>query len=452
MTGILNLSGKIFGHFIRGTPEQLTSLTFRSFISKEIRRLLAVAGSVAIAQAMTVFTCSDAVAQNADNGQSATQRQTGGSAATGDQTTPRGNFHEGTDFKIGPVTDDSKLLKPFAGEHNHTADNNPDREHESKESASADRAGMTDNRRTNKEIQFGAHGKISVGALQVAEDLEILPQIKELIEWREAHGNERDARNLTSLAMRQELHEDLFSAFLQTRRVISELDRQISGYEAVARVLEDKRDQAIRTNNILNFTTNGALTMSAGAISVGTPTNFQNAGNELSVVAGGLTALIGAYALKIEKGGRRSADLEPNMLASIFDLAPVDPNKYPPVIWNYMNAYEPGQKITRREQIIHRWKTLHYIDTSNEARAIAHLRELSSTVALKNKVTIQLLRTRIPMLEDLRSTVAGMNEYLDEILSFIRGPERVAIKYHAVKKISLYADEPTGTTKKKAKH
>lgn len=371
---------------------------------------------------------------------------------TAPEAKPNPNFHDGTDFKIGPVTDDSKLLKPVAGEHNHTADNNPEKS-ETKESVSADRAGMTDNRRTNKELQICRHGKISVGALQVAEDLEIMPQIKELIKWREAHGYERDSRNISSLAMRQELHEDLFSAFLQTRRVISELDRQISGYDAVARVLEDKRDQAIRTNNILNFTTNGALTVTAGAISVGTPTSFQNAGNELSAVAGGLTALIGAYALKIEKGGRRSADLEPNMLAPLFDLVPVDPNKYPPVIWNYINAYEPGQKLTRREQIIHRWKTLHYLDTSSNPHALEHLKELSSTVALKNKVTIKLLRTRIPMLEDLRSTVAGMNEYLDEILTFIRSPERVAIKYHTVKKISLADDEPDGTTvKKKRKH
>jgi hypothetical protein len=344
------------------------------------------------------------------------------------------NFHEGTDFKIGPVTDDSKLIKPVAGDNNKSV--TPETERKVDKQQTEEQAGMRDERTTNEAINFKGQGKISIGALRVAEELEIFPVINELALWRQSHGNMHDARDIDSMAMRQELHEDLFSAFLQTRRVISELDRQISGFDAVARVLEDKRDQAVRNNNILNFTTGGALAVSQGAISIGTPSKFQNAGNELSVIAGGLSALIGAYALKIEKGGKRDAEREPNMLASVFDLTPVEPNKYPPVVWNYINAYEPGQRNNRREQLIQRWRTLNYIDKGNDSKALEHLKELCGTVPLKHKVTIQLLRTRIPMLEDLRATVAGMNEYLDEILSFVRGPDRIAIKYHTTAKIT----------------
>lgn len=350
------------------------------------------------------------------------------------ETSNPNSLHHGSDFKIGPVTDDSKLIKPVAGDHNKsiTDDKNPQNDPAKKEEAEA---GISDQRKTNQEFNFKGQGKISVGALRIAEELEILPVINSLAEWRSKHGNVRDSHDIESLALRQELHEDLFSAFLQTRRVISELDRQIVGYDAVARVLEDKRDQAIRTNNILNFTTAGALAVTQGSISIGTPTSYQNAGNEIGIIAGGLTALIGAYALKIEKGGKRDAEREPNMLAPVFDLAPVEPNKYPPAIWNYLNAYEPGQKNTRREQMIQRWRTLNYIDKDTNAKAMKHLHELCGTVPLKHKVNISLLRTRIPMLEDLRAAVAGMNEYLDEILTFVRGPDRIAIKYHTSAKV-----------------
>lgn len=269
-------------------------------------------------------------------------------------------LHEGTDFKIGPVTDDSKLIKPVAGDKNKSVEDAKDKSPQKEKNE--EEAGMRDQRETNTEYSFGPGKKISVGALKVAQDLEILDTMRRLEQWKSTHGNVRDAHDLDSLAIRQELHEDLFSAFMQTRRVISEVERQIAGFDAVARVLEAKRDQAIRNNTILNFTSGGALAMTQGAISIGTPMKYQNAGNELGAIAGGLTTLIGVYALKIQKGGNRTAEREPNMLAPIFDLVPVEPNKYPPAIWNYMNSYEPGQKNTRREQLVQRWRTLNYID------------------------------------------------------------------------------------------
>ncbi|HEY9715698.1 MAG TPA: hypothetical protein V6C72_19645, partial [Chroococcales cyanobacterium] len=337
------------------------------------------------------------------------------------------NFHEGSDFKIGPVTDDSKLIKPVAGEKNKSLSDTKEKRPEKAESE--EEAGMRDQRKTNQEVKVD-DSAISVGALKVAADLEIAQEIVALEKWKQKHAHEKPTADIEVIALRQELDEDLFSAFLQTRRVISELDRQISGFEAVARVLEDKRDQAIRNNTILNFTSGGALAMTQGIMSVGTPMKFQNTGNELGAVAGALTMAIGAYALKIQNGGKRSAEQDPNMLAPIFGLVPVEPNKYPPVIWNYLNDYEPKQKLSRKQQLIERWKTLNYIQKEGGEKSKKKLEALCGTVPLQKQVTIALLRTRIPMLEDLRATVAGMNEYLDEILTFARGPNKVAVKYH----------------------
>ena len=59
-----------------------------------------------------------------------------------------------------------------------------------------------------------------------------------------------------------------------------------------------------------------------------------------------------------------------------------------------------------------------------------HLEQLAGTVPMHKTITIDLLRSRIPMLEDLRATVAGVNEYLDEILTVVRNPNKVELKYH----------------------
>ena len=336
------------------------------------------------------------------------------------------NFHEGSDFKIGPVTDDSKLIKPVAGENNKSLTD--DKKEPTDKKASEEQAGMKDQRKTNIEYELG-NQKISVGALRIARELDIYDDLLELERLKSQKRYGKKVYSPETLSLRLDLDEQLFAAFMQTRRVISELDRQISGFAAIQKVLEDKRDQAIRTNNIINFSTSGTLASTQGALSIGTPTSFQNTGNTLAAIAGGLTVLISTYALKLQKGGKRSAERDPNMLAPIFDLAPVEPNKYPPVIWNFLNDYEPQQKLTRREQLIERWKTLNYIDKKDK-HFDEHLEQLDGTVPMHKTITIDLLRSRIPMLEDLRATVAGVNEYLDEILTVVRNPNKVELKYH----------------------
>jgi hypothetical protein len=276
----------------------------------------------------------------------------------------------------------------------------------------------------NFNVTINDKGPISIGATKVAKDLDMLDAIAELNDLKRtrAYVPGRHVHSLEAISVRQDLDETMLSAFLSTRRVISELDRQISGYDAVARVLEEKRDQAIRYNNILNFTSGGALAMTQGAISIGTPMKYQNAGNELGAIAGALTFLIGAYALKLQGGAKRDSEKDPNMLAPIFGLVPAEPNKYPPNIWNYLNDFEPAQKKTRREQLIARWIKLNYIEPLNKPSSKKHLQELAGTIPLHKVVNIDLLRDRIPMLEDVRAAVAGVNEYLDEIMTFVRKP------------------------------
>ncbi len=379
------------------------------------------------------------------------EQGSGQASKQGSGETSGKGFTSGSDFKAGPVTDDDKLLKPVAKDAKNPVDNNSSKlspnigpsKNETPSTVGAPQQAASGGKKSSKkkpipydadEIESGGQknydvtindkGPISIGAVKVAKDMQMLDEIAELNDLKKAHvyvPGQR-VRSLEVICVRQDLDENLLSAFLATRRVVSELDRQVSGYDAVARVLEEKRDQAIRNNTILNFTSGGALAMTQGGISIGTPMKYQNAGNELGAVAGALTAVIGAYALKLQGGGKRSSERDPNMLAPIFGLVPNEPNKYPPLVWNYLNDYEPGQKKSRREQLIDRWVKLNYIEPLDKPSSKKHLEELSGTIELHKVVNIDLLRDRIPMLQDVRAAVAGINEYLDEILTFVRLP------------------------------
>jgi len=241
-------------------------------------------------------------------------------------------FTSGSDFKAGPVTDDEKLLRPVAKDAKNPVDNNssklspnvapytksggqeqnkspelePSMKGKSRKPVPYDADQIESDERQNYDVSVNDRGPISIGAVKVAKNLQMLDEIAELNDLKKDHVYVPGQRvhSLAVISVRQDLDENILSAFLATRRVISELDRQVSGYDAVARVLEEKRDQAIRNNNILNFTSGGALAMTQGAISIGTPMRYQNAGNELGTIAGAVTAMIGAYALSYKPAGK----------------------------------------------------------------------------------------------------------------------------------------------------
>jgi sulfur carrier protein ThiS len=347
-----------------------------------------------------------------DTGAENSQAPSGKEAGAGEKP-----FTSGSDFKTGPVTDDEKLIKPVT-----TDDQKKKSKGEPVDAATPEGAEKNPQLKKNVDVNVGNQGIISVGALRVAELLEITQVIDRMVAIKKdgSYVPGETVRTIEAMSVRQDLDEAILAAFLQSRRVVSELDRQIAGYDAVARVLEDKRDQSIRNNNILNFTSGGALAIAGGALQIGTPVKFQNTGDELAIIAGGLAALISGYALKIQKGQKKDSEVEPNMLAPVFGLVPAEPNKYPPAMWQYLNDHEPDQKLTRRQQLLDKWVRLEYIEALNKPSSHKHLQQLAGTIPLHKEVTIDLLRDRIPMLQDVRATIAGMSEYLDEILSFAR--------------------------------
>jgi hypothetical protein len=170
---------------------------------------------------------------------------------------------------------------------------------------------------------------------------------------------------------------------LEGREASSELDDQIANANEVRNALETRRDRAVRYNNVLNFTSAGALAVFASGIQIGTGNGLQNTGNEFEVIAGGLQAGISAYSLLLSKGSRLSSEVEPNMLAKVFDLPDPNDDHYPRAIWSYLDDPVTAGGLSRRAVLIKRWIKLGRIQSPTAKNGMQRIRLLCGTVAQK---------------------------------------------------------------------
>ena len=261
---------------------------------------------------------------------------------------------------------------------------------------------------------------LSKSALEVSKDLGILPLLERLDQLKgkflRAQG---ETYHIDLLSIKQDLIESMLNVFLDTRDVEANIDADIARCDAVADYMEGRRDKGIRMNNIANFLIpQGAM----AALATSAQNALQNFGNELEVVAAATTVLLSSYALHQAHGPKQSEETNPNMLASILGREPVNYDKYPPSVWAFLNDCPPGEKETRRQKIINGWIKLGRIKPLGQAGSAQELDQLCGTVPLRKAITIDLLRNRIPMLEDVRATMAGMSRDLRELTGFIRRP------------------------------
>jgi hypothetical protein len=70
--------------------------------------------------------------------------------------------------------------------------------------------------------------------------------------------------------------------------------------------------------------------------------------------------------------------------------------------------------------LVKRWVELGRIQPLNKKGSKAELDGLSGTIDLPKSVSIDLLRNRIPMMEDVRAVVSSMSRALHEIMVYVR--------------------------------
>lgn len=271
-------------------------------------------------------------------------------------------------------------------------------------------------------IAADLYDSLSPTAKEVSKDIGVNKYILDLEALR-AKSLNPDALKLDVqfLFVKQQMTEILLTTFLETRDVVSTVDDEMARSSELKDLLEARRDRAIRLNNITNFTSGGALAMIGSGIQIGGGSAIANAGNVMEVAAGALATGISTYALKQSSGEKRSAGVNPNMLAKVFDLPTTKEQDIPTPIWNFLHEPIPGGNgRSRRDLLIERWVQLGRIPPPTSKAGQRRVALLAGTVVQTHAVTIDLLDDRVSMLNDLRDAIGAMSRELLEIMKVMR--------------------------------
>ncbi|MBI5176184.1 MAG: hypothetical protein HY986_25090 [Candidatus Melainabacteria bacterium] len=260
-----------------------------------------------------------------------------------------------------------------------------------------------------------AYSDLSPSALSVADALGIGDDLKELDRLsREARGD-----RLSMLAIKQNLTESILSQGFEVRAVISKIDIEIADSDDLQALLEERRDQAVRLNSIANFISGGVTGILGSAFNLGDINSKVDDSIDLS--DGVVQSSLALLALKQQQGEKRLVKGMPNMLSRLFEAKQAV--EYPERIWNFINSVPltGGQTSTRKEVLMAHWRRLGLIDRVRRDQPTEQLR-LNSIVgtAPKCRVSIDLLDARSAMLHDLRAVISEMDNYLLELIQYLR--------------------------------
>jgi hypothetical protein len=125
-------------------------------------------------------------------------------------------------------------------------------------------------------------------------------------------------------------------------------------------------------------------------------------------------------------GKKKTSEVEPNMLAKLFNYPTTADIEYPASVWSYLNevpADEPKAK-TRKEQMIDRWVADSNIPGFTSRSSKEQLDVITASVAQKKGLTISTLGTRQVMLMQLSAEIMKMKRMLLELAMVVQGDKQ----------------------------
>ncbi|HEV7374005.1 MAG TPA: hypothetical protein VGN95_04775 [Pyrinomonadaceae bacterium] len=257
--------------------------------------------------------------------------------------------------------------------------------------------------------------RLSPEAAQVADEIGVT-QLLDQLSSKRADGSRV---SLESLAVRQEITENVLAASLDVDSVNAVIDSEIEQIRGIRADIQAKRDKAQNIINIASIVTGGV----AGAIT--SALQFKpstvNLGNGIGVGGGAGSVVLSIVGIRMQ-GGRRSLGDSPRMLARFFgrqpDATEAIPSVYPEEVWSYLNSAAPSQPNmgTRREQLIAKWRSEGRLKQDGTPKGGRRIEALSGNISQMRRLSINELDDRVAMLLDVRARVSLMKRGLSELL------------------------------------
>lgn len=271
------------------------------------------------------------------------------------------------------------------------------------------------------------YGDLSKSALSVAQLLGIDDELGKLDKESKLPAGKRDRLEL--LILKQSLMEAILSQGFEIRAVLSKVDTEIADADDLQALLEERRDRAVRLNSIANLVSGGITGIVGSGLNLGDINSKADDSIDLSdgIVQSGLAI----FALKQQIGEKQISKGLPNMLSRLFEQN--NSLEYPDHIWQFLNSVpvvsdesqtavsidEVGK--TRRQILMDHWRRLGLIDRNRRDKTSEQERVRTIIgVAPKTRVSIDLLEARSAMLHDLRAVVSELDNYLLELVQYLR--------------------------------
>ncbi len=272
---------------------------------------------------------------------------------------------------------------------------------------------------------------LSPEALQIAEQLKLVPGLIDFKRLKERARAVVDAESKEALALRLEVLEQeqrLVSVITQTSLEIDTVMARIDQEQAINNVLlrrySESRDRTVALTNAASFVTNGALWAVAEALDIPTwnRPKYSISSGAVGILAGLVPTAASLYALK-EVGGHHYSKLsQANILAKLFGYEVGPDIDYPDSVWTFLNTVPPGSPggLSRRQRLMSWWTRDKLIPGPTSPGARRKIGILTAETVPRRSVTIAVVSERLAMLEQLTAVVFRAKELLLEIIRCIR--------------------------------
>ncbi len=275
---------------------------------------------------------------------------------------------------------------------------------------------------------------VSPNTLQLAQILNLTAMLQRIQTMREDIRRNRGTVTLESLTARQELNDAIseanqiiYKCDLEVDFTLAEITAEQNVYQEILGNYISSRDKRVLYANAGSFIANGALWAIGEAYDIPTYRypRLSIPSGTISILAGVVPSIASMYALKAVDGKRTTSEVDPNMLAELFDY-PCNPDtKYPRSIWEFLNAVPPLDKKPRKVQLVDRWISDANIPNFTDRKSKKQLDVLTASVAQKKALSIATLNTRQVMLTQLGAEILKMKRLLLELAMVVHGDKRI---------------------------
>ncbi|MDZ4838101.1 MAG: hypothetical protein SGJ27_30330 [Candidatus Melainabacteria bacterium] len=280
---------------------------------------------------------------------------------------------------------------------------------------------------------------LSPNSLQLAETIGITPVLRDIANLRKQVETSQGAQTIDRLSARQDLWDASLKGALIIQRAnleidfaLAEIDVEQEMYaELLATYLND-RDKSLARTNAAGFISNGALWAVCEALAIPTykQPRYAIPSGITGILAGIVPSAASMYAMKQVSGKKRPSEVEPNMLAKVFDYPTEDNIEYPKTVWTFLNqppaAESPGAP-TRREQMIDSWISDANISAFTDRTSKVQLDILTASKSHKDGLSIDTLTARKVMLQKLSAEILKMKRMLLEISMALQGEKQFTV-------------------------